>query len=185
MITSGAKINDIELDIRGGNDNFLQSYWETKESMSNKQIQRRLCWEVELINSILCTRHGRAKEAGNIKLPLVEDIFGSIVNEKDMLLLSQKFGDKCRLLIDSVKESEVLITTSDCFWKMISEYKRFFAAYDAIDLESRFDLFASIQCDIQAFVQLRERILERPPEITSFCDRRGTEGDSKKRQKRF
>ena len=135
------------------------------ENFSSEVIQNKLRCRLNVINRLCedtCVGGGKSDSS----LPLTSRFFGGIVHEKISLDLFVKFGKICEELITRVKEPEITRDTSEFFWKSICKQKRFF--HCSYNDPSQITKFLNMQANIQAFTEVREVIMERPPEITCF-----------------
>ena len=150
------------IDLSTGVDKFKFSI---QENTSSEIMQSELCCRLSVINRLCQSTYDGWKKPHS-KIPLIPRFFGRIVNYEISYDLFVKFGEICKELVTTIEETEITRETSNFFWDSIVGQKRFFhiSANDWV----RKAAFFTTQSNIQSFVEVRETLMEKPPEITTF-----------------
>ena len=150
------------IDLSTGVDKFKFSI---QENTSSEIMQSELCCRLSVINRLCQSTYDGWKKPHS-KIPLIPRFFGRIVNYEISYDLFVKFGEICKELVTTIEETEITRETSNFFWDSIVGQKRFFhiPANDWV----RKAAFFTTQSNIQSFVEVRETLMEKPPEITTF-----------------
>lgn len=167
-LLKGDFVPSTDFDLRGGENNY-----KVVESLSVKQKQKILTHKAKIIRRVYKKALGESDDVDTMI-----SRFGPIVTEKNTFELGKKVVELCSALL-ALKEADITLTTVESFSSLLKSTRRLFNCDLGKD-DLLWPEFIKMQKIIQQFVQLKEIVHDRPPEIVSFS--KASDSDPKRRK---